>query len=187
MLGRGRREEKREQKHEDRAEFGRGGSATRYKMREKMFAFGDDFWIENEQGQRVYKVNGKVLRIADSLDFEDAHGKTLVKMKGKVITVRGQIRLDREGGQGGVVKKDLINIVRDHLVLSVDGGQDYDIKGNFLDHEYEFRQGRDKVAEVSKKWFRISDVYGIQIEPGADDILILAATVAVDQLAHDIK
>ena len=184
MLGRGRREEKREQKHEDRAEFGRGGSATRYKMREKMFAFGDDFWIENEQGQRVYKVNGKVLRIADSLDFEDTHGKTLVKMKGKVITVRGQIRLDREGGQGGVVKKDLINIVRDHLVLSVDGGKEYDIKGNFFDHEYEFHQGRDKVAEVSKKWFRIADTYGVEIEQGQNDILILAISVAVDMMAH---
>lgn len=187
MLGRGRREERREERHEDRQEFGRRGSATRYKMREKMFAFGDDFWIENEEGQRVYKVNGKVLRIADSLDFEDARGNTLVKLQGKVITVRGTIRLDRNGGKGGVVKKDLVNIIRDHLSFSVDGGEDMDIRGNFLDHEYEFLRGRDKVAEVSKKWFRLADVYGVQIEPGADDVLILAATVAVDQLTHDVK
>ena len=182
MMGKNRRE----QKQEDRQEFGRGGSATRYKMKEKMFAIGDDFWIENEQGQKAFKVDGKALRIADSLDFEDPQGRKLVKMKGKVITIRGQIRLDREGGKGGVVKKDLINIVRDHLELSVDGGQDYDIKGNFLDPEYEFYKGRDKVAEVSKKWFRLRDTYGVQIEQGEDDILILAATVAVDQLAHDV-
>ena len=55
--------ERREQKQEDRKEFGRGGSATRYKMKERMFSIGDDFWIENEQGQRAFKVNGKVLSV----------------------------------------------------------------------------------------------------------------------------
>ncbi len=42
--------DRREQKQEDRQEFGRRGTATRYKMKEKLLAFGDDFWIENEQG-----------------------------------------------------------------------------------------------------------------------------------------
>jgi uncharacterized protein YxjI len=178
---------RREQKQEDRQEFGRRGTATRYKMKERMFSIGDDFWIEDEQGHRVYKINGKVLALADSLDFEDPHGKVLVKMRGKVITIRGQIKLDRPGGSDAVVKKDLINIIRDHLTLSVAGEGDYDIRGNLLDHEYEILRGRDKVAEVSKKWFRLRDTYGVQIEPGADDVLFLAATVAVDQLCHDIK
>jgi uncharacterized protein YxjI len=32
-------------------------------MREKIFAVGDDFWIETEDGERAFKVNGKALRI----------------------------------------------------------------------------------------------------------------------------
>jgi uncharacterized protein YxjI len=179
--------QRRAQKQEDRTEFGRGGSATRYKMKERMFSIGDDFWIEDEQGRRAFKVNGKVLALADSLDFEDPSGKVLVKMRGKVIAIRGQIKLDRPGGKDAVVKKDLINIVRDHLTLSIDGVGEYDIRGNLLDHEYEIKAGRDKIAEISKKWFRLRDTYGVEIEPGADDVLILAATVAVDQLMHDIN
>ena len=42
---------------------------------------------------------------------------------------------------------------------------------------------REKVAEVSKKWFRVRDTYGVEIEPGQDDILILAVTVCIDQMA----
>lgn len=42
-----------------------------------------------------------------------------------------------------------------------------------------------KVAEVSKKWFRIADTYGVQIDQGQNDILILAVTVAIDMMAHD--
>jgi uncharacterized protein YxjI len=177
---------RRGQRQEDRQEFGRGGSAERYKMREKMVAIGDDFWIENEQGRRAFKVDGKLLRVRDILVFEDANGKELVKMASKIIQIKDQIKLERTGGPGAVVKKDLINVVHDHFVMKVDNGPDYDIRGNLLDHEYEITQGRNKVAEISKKWFRIADTYGVQIEQGADDVLILAATVAVDQLSHDV-
>ncbi|MFN8468207.1 MAG: LURP-one-related family protein [Caldilineaceae bacterium] len=176
---------RRGQRQEDRHEFGRGGSAERYKMREKMVAIGDDFWIENEQGRRAFKVDGKLLRVRDILVFEDANGRELVKMASKIVQIKDQIKLERTGGPSAVVKKDLINVVRDHFIMRVDNGTEYDIRGNLLDHEYEITQGRNKVAEISKKWFRIADTYGVQIEQGADDVLILAATVAVDQLSHD--
>jgi uncharacterized protein YxjI len=41
------------------------------------------------------------------------------------------------------------------------------------------------VAEVSKKWFRVRDSYGVAIDPGQDDIVILAVTVCIDQMAHE--
>ena len=39
-----------------------------------------------------------------------------------------------------------------------------------------------KCAEVSKKWFRVRDTYGVQVEPGQDVIVLLAATVALDMM-----
>ncbi len=40
---------------------GRGGvDGTKYRMREKMFAIGDDFWIENEEGERTSRSMGKL-------------------------------------------------------------------------------------------------------------------------------
>ena len=40
------------------------------------------------------------------------------------------------------------------------------------------------MAEVSQKWFRVRDTYGVEIEPGQNDILILAATVAIDMISN---
>jgi uncharacterized protein YxjI len=40
------------------------------------------------------------------------------------------------------------------------------------------------VAEVSKRWFRIRDTYGIEIARGQDDALILAVTVCIDQMTR---
>jgi uncharacterized protein YxjI len=42
-----------------------------------------------------------------------------------------------------------------------------DIQGNILDHVYRIESDREKVAEVSKKWFRIRDTYtyGVEMSP----------------------
>ena len=65
---------------------GRGGDgpgANTYQMKQKIMAIGDDFWIENGAGQRVYKVDGKALRIRKTLHLQDAAGndKYLIKEK----------------------------------------------------------------------------------------------------------
>jgi hypothetical protein len=68
---RGRRQDRREERQQDRS-FGRRGSGNnRYKMREKLVSIGDDFWIENEAGQKAYKVDGKALRVRKTLIFEN--------------------------------------------------------------------------------------------------------------------
>ena len=43
----------------------------------------------------------------------------------------------------------------------------------------------ETVAEVSRRWFRVRDTYGIEVAPGEDDALILAAAVCIDEMSHD--
>ena len=182
---RNRRQDRREQRQEDRQQFGRGGSATRYQMRQKLVSFGDDFWIENGQGQKAYKVDGKMLRVRDTLFFEDPHGQKLCKIQTKVLRIKDSMEIEGPNGeQLAMVKKALITPLRDRWVVKIGSGPDLDVQGNILDHEYSIGEGRDKVAEVSKKWFRIRDTYGVQIEPGQNDVLLLAVTVAIDMMAH---
>jgi len=182
---RGRRQERREERQQDRS-FGRRHSGnTRYQMRQKMVAIGDDFWIENEAGEKVFKVDGKALRVRQTLKFEDAHGNELCQIQERKLRIKDSMEVEGpDGGQLAMVKKALISPVRDRFTVKIKNGPDLDVKGNILDHEYSVGEGRDKVAEVSKKWFRVRDSYGVEIEPGQDDILILAVTVCLDQMAH---
>jgi uncharacterized protein YxjI len=76
-------------------------------------------------------------------------------------------------------------ILLDDVGFAVDGGSDLSAKGNIVDHEYEIERDGEKVTEVSKRWFRIRDTYGIEVAPGQDDALILAATVCMDQMGRD--
>ena len=83
-----------------------------------------------------------------------------------------------------MVKKALITPLRDRWTVKIKGGPDLDVQGNILDHEYTIGEGRDAVAEVSKRWFRVADTYGVEIRPGQDDALVLAVTTAIDMMAH---
>ena len=81
------------------------------------------------------------------------------------------------------VHKALVGI-RDRFVIETDG-KNLKAHGNIVDHEYEIEQDGDKVAEVSKKWFRLRDTYGVDIRADVDPALILSITVAIDSFSHD--
>jgi uncharacterized protein YxjI len=176
---------RREQRREEKETFGRRGSATRYQMRQKLVSFGDDFWITDETGQKAFKVDGKVLRVRDTLKFKDLQGNTLCQIQERMLRVKDAMAIeDGQGKKIAEIKKALITPLRDRWTVKIGNGPDMDVQGNILDHEYEIRDGQRKVAQVSKKWFRVRDTYGVEVAPDQEDVLILAVTVALDQMAH---
>ena len=62
-------------------------------------------------------------------------------------------------GSARVLRGACCSIVplRDRFSIDVQGGDDMEAKGNIVDHEYKIERGRQKVAEVSKRWFRVRD------------------------------
>ena len=181
-----RRAEARRERRVERKGGGAAAGPSRYRMREKLISFGDDYWIENDRGQKTFKVDGKALRVRDTLKFKDRQGNTLCQIQERMLRIKDSMAIeDGDGKKIAEVKKALITPLRDRWTVKLRNGPDLDVQGNILDHEYEIKEGRRKVAEVSKKWFRVRDTYGVEVAPDQEDVLILAVTVALDQMAHD--
>jgi len=157
---------------------------SRYQMREKMFSIGDDYWIETADGERAFKVDGKALRIRDTFVFESPSGEELYTIQEKKLHIRETMEVERGGKTVATIKKALISPLRERYSIDVDGGEDMEAKGNIVDHEFKIERGRDTVAEISKRWFRVRDTYGIEVAPEQDDALILAITVCIDQMGR---
>ncbi len=135
--------------------------STRYKIRQKMFSIGDDFWIENQEGDR------EALRLRETLFFEDMNGNKLCKIQERLLAIKDTMVVeDADGHQMAVIKKGLIAPLGDHWTVTVRGGPDLDVQGNILDHEYSINERRNKIAEVSKKWLSLTDTYGVEIGEG---------------------
>ena len=158
---------------------------TRFKMQQRMFSIGQDFWIENDRGQKVFKVDGKAIRIRGTLIFEDARGQELYKIQERIARVRDTMNIeDGRGRPAAKVHNALITPLRDRWQIDVPGGQNLSTQGNILNHEYRIERGRQTIATVSRKWFRIRDSYGVEVAPGEDAALMLAITVVIDMMAH---
>ena len=157
---------------------------NRLKVRERLFAFGDDFWIENGRGQRAYLVDGKALRIRDTLLFKDMQGQERYKLQEKMVRVRDTMTLyNADGGEAATIRKALITPLRDRYTVDLPGRGGLETQGNILHHEYTIEENRRPVATISKRWFRIRDTYGIEVVPGTiDPLLAVAMTVAIDMM-----
>jgi uncharacterized protein YxjI len=157
----------------------------KYQMREEMFAIGDDYWIETDGGQPAFRVDGKALRVRKTLILETPAGDELFTIQKRLLSIRETMEIERDGKAVATVKKALMTPLRDRFSIEVEGGDDMEAKGNIVDHEYEIDRDGEKVAEVSKRWFRMRDTYGIEIAEAQDDALILAVTVCIDQMSHE--
>jgi uncharacterized protein YxjI len=167
-----------------RGDAGKGG-LTHYQMRQRLFSVGDDYWIEDGNGERAYKIDGKALRLRKTLIFEDAGGQELLKIQERKLRVRDTMGIeDKDGHHVATVKKALISPFRDRWHVDVADGRDLEVKGSIVDHEYTIENG-GKAAEVSKKWFRVADTYGVEVQPGHDPVLILAIAAVLDTMVHE--
>jgi uncharacterized protein YxjI len=152
-------------------------------MREKLFAIGDDFWVETEGGERAFKVDGKALRVRSTFILESPSGEELFKIQEKKLHIRDTMEIERGGDTVATIKKALITPLRDRFAIELEAGGELNAKGNIVDHEYEIERDGDKIAEISKRWFRVRETYGIEVVPGEDDALIVAAVVCIDEMA----
>jgi uncharacterized protein YxjI len=164
-----------------------GPSATVYQMRQEIFSIGDDFWIEDTGGRRAFRVDGKALRVRQTLVIENPHGAELYTIKEKLVHVRDTMEIEGPSGRVATVQKKLISPLRERYDVKFDKGGAWKVQGNIADHKYKIEDDAGQIAEVGKKWFRVRDTYGIEVQPGHDDALVLVVAVVVDEMAHPRK
>lgn len=160
----------------------------RYIVRQKLLAWGDDFTIQDADGNDVFFVDGRAFSIGNKLSFQDMRRNELVFIQQKLLNLAPTYEILRDGVSLATIKKELFTFFKSRFEVDVPGPNDYRVEGDLLDYEYTFsRPESGVVATISKKWFSFSDRYGIEIVDGEDDVLILAAAVVVDQVCHERK
>jgi uncharacterized protein YxjI len=160
-------------------------SAMRYIMRDKVFALGDDFIVRDTQGQDRYTVDGKVFSLGHKLIFRDMSGNEVATIHQKLLSLRPTYEITRGGTELAEVRKSFLTILHERFTVDIPGPDDLEVKGGILQHDYTFTRRGQTVAQVSKAWVAFRDTYGVDIEPGEDDVLILASTVVVDMVNED--
>ena len=158
-----------------------------YQMRQKIFSFGDDFAILDGNGQEAFYVDGRAFSFGDKLSLLDPQRNEVAFISQKLLSWGPTYEIYRAGQLAAVVKKELFTFLHCRFNVDVPGPDDLEAEGSFTHMEYTFTRGGRAVANVSKRWFALSDTYGIDIADGEDDVLILASAVVIDLVCHGDK
>jgi uncharacterized protein YxjI len=66
---------------------------VRFRMRQELLSIGDDYWIEDESGERIFRVNGKEIRFRDTWLPEDRRGHEVARIREKKLSIRDTITI----------------------------------------------------------------------------------------------
>ncbi len=155
-----------------------------YVIRERFFGIGDDFDVTDEHGSTVFHVDGKVFSVRNRLVIEDPSGAEVASVHRHLVALRPTYEITIGGEKAAEVRKRLFTPFRDRFTIDVPGPDDLEMEGDLFDHEFTIRRGGETVATVSKRWFSLTDTYGVEIDDAEDPVLLLACVLALD-LAED--
>ena len=147
---------------------------------------GDDFQIYDENQKPVFLVDGKAFSWGDNLSVQDLDGRELAEIKQSLTFLKPKYQIEKGGRLFAEVVKEF-SWFNKQFTLDVPGPNDYEINGDFWEHEYYFTRNGKTVAEVTKKFFSWTDTYGIEIVEGEDVISILSTVIVIDLICHDEK
>ncbi|MGW2181007.1 LURP-one-related/scramblase family protein [Streptomyces sp. NPDC001732] len=156
----------------------------RFLVRERLFAIGDDYWIEDADGRRVFLVDGKAMRVRDTFELKDASGRVLVQIRQKLLSLRDTMIIERDGEQLAEVRRKRLSLLRNHYRVTLVDGTGLDVSGRILDREFAVEYEGELLAQISRRWLTVRDTYGIDVvREDADAALLIAVAVCVIVLA----
>ena len=152
-------------------------------LKQKVFSLKESFQVMDEEGNPIYEVAGKLLSIGHKLTVTDMDGQEVAYIHQKVLSLVPKYFIEISG-QEEVELKGHITLLKPHYTLETDSGK-WEIRGDFMAHEYEMKRGRGVAAAVTKKWFTWGDTYLLDVDDDADVLTALGVMIAIDCIESD--
>ncbi|MFF1277088.1 LURP-one-related/scramblase family protein [Streptomyces marokkonensis] len=158
----------------------------RFLVRDRILGIGDDYWIEDDRGNKVFLVDGKALRLRDTFELKDTEGRVLVDIRRKMFALRDTMVIERGGEPLATVRRKRLSLLRNHhWVALADGSTELDVSGRVLDREFAVEYDGELLAVISRRWLHVRETYGVDVvREDADPALLIAVAVCVINLAE---
>ncbi|HKT37957.1 MAG TPA: LURP-one-related family protein [Ktedonobacterales bacterium] len=152
----------------------------RYVIREKFFRLTEDSDITDEVGQPIFEVTGKFASLHHQLVMRDMSGNEVATVRQHLVALRPTFEITRAGQELAEVRKKLFSPFIDRYTIDIPGPDDLEVTGSIFEHDYTISRQGATVATVSKAWISLTATYGVDIDSGEDDALLLACVLTLD-------
>ncbi|MFF7330407.1 LURP-one-related/scramblase family protein [Streptomyces sp. NPDC090306] len=157
----------------------------RFLVRDRLLGFGDDYWIEDSDGNKVFLVDGKAMRLRDTFELKDTRGRVLIDIHKKMFALRDTMVIQRDGETLATIRHKRLSLLRNHYRVSLVDGTELDVSGKILDREFGIDYDGELLAQISRRWLHVRETYGVDVvRDDADPALLIAVAVCVIHLAE---
>ncbi|MER7050986.1 MULTISPECIES: LURP-one-related family protein [unclassified Streptomyces] len=157
----------------------------RFLVYDRLLGFGDDYWIEDDNGDKAFLVDGKAMRLRDTWELKDARGNVVIGIHQKMLALRDTMVIERGGEPLARIRRKRLSLLRNHYRVSLADGTELDVSGKVFDREFAIEYDGELLAVVSRRWLTLRDTYGVDVvRDDADPALLIALTVCVIHLAE---
>ncbi|MEU0740097.1 LURP-one-related family protein [Streptomyces sp. NPDC006134] len=157
----------------------------RFLVYDRLLGFGDDYWIEDDRGNRAFLVDGKAMRLRDRWELKDPQGRVLIDIRQKMLALRDTLVIERNGEPLATIRRKRLSLLRNHYRVALADGNELDVSGKILDREFAIEYDGELLAVVSRRLLTVRDTYGVDIvRDDADPALLIAVTVCVIHLSE---
>ncbi len=157
-------------------------------LQEKMFSIRDKVRVMDSSKKIIGTFTSKLISIGKNYRLTSAKNedKVILTVKEKAISLKSTYSFfkgDKDDDKLiGKLKKKLVSIKPKYWFEDPDGNKIFSMKGNLWKLKYTISLEDKQIAEISKKFFKIKDTYGVRIDPDLDDdsaMLVLGIVVMI--------
>lgn len=145
-------------------------------IEEQIFTWRDRFTVMDEAGVERYYVEGELFSWGRKLHVTDLKGREVAYVEQQLFTFLPRYAVYAGGVLIGEVVKEF-SFFRPRYTVE---GADWNVEGDFWDHDYTVFRGGVPVVSIQKEWFTWGDCYTLDIRDPRDEIQALALVLAID-------
>ena len=145
-------------------------------IEQEILTWRDKFTVMDERGTDRYYVKGELFSWGKKLHVTDLSGREVAYVEQQLFTFLPRYAVYVGGVLIGEVVKEF-TFFRPRYTVE---GADWDVEGDFWDHDYTVFRGGVPVVSIQKEWFTWGDCYTLDIRNPADEIQALALVLAID-------
>ena len=152
-------------------------------IKQRVFTFGDQFTVSDQQGNKLYEVQGKVFSFGDQLTISEVDGPAQIHIKQKLASWMPRYAIEMDN-------KVVCEVVKKFTFFKASfdiSPFNWVVEGDVFNHHYILRDESTEIMTVKKEWLTWGDTYHVTINEEKLVLPCLAIMIVLDLVLHNKK
>lgn len=154
----------------------------KYYFKEKFFKLTDKYPILDENGNEVYFFDQDFKFVGYKAKLKDMEGNILFDISKKVLSFLQTYYVDFYDGSHMEINQKLSFLKR--KVNAFYEGKELNLRGNYIDHDFEVYFKNNLIAEMNKKFFAFTDQYELTVYDEDFTLLLIALCLCINEMKN---